>query len=298
MESGLEPSRLELEVTEGLLIDNTEEVTYALRELKGMGVSVALDDFGTGYSSLSYLLKFPFDKLKIDRSFISAIEGDEVARNVLEAIAKLGNVLDLKVTAEGVETQDQVDALESIQLHAFPGLPVWQAADSGRPARALLDVRKSDSETWAKIVSSSRRKRLTSEAISKKRRLIEPAASSGLGSRSQIIAAFIGNDGNFAFQRRIIGGNVRFFLRPTLKIADLVQVCLLIALLRQSASRHWRTALSSSGAASNELKGIISLSPLGRTSPIMIKTMGPSSSGFVPFADEFMSLVLPVCPIP
>jgi EAL domain-containing protein (putative c-di-GMP-specific phosphodiesterase class I) len=119
--SGLKPSRLELEVTEGLLIDNTEEVTYSLRELKGMGVAVALDDFGTGYSSLSYLLKFPFDKLKIDRSFISAIEGDEVARNVLEAIAKLGNVLDLKVTAEGVETLDQVKALKAFNCTHFQG---------------------------------------------------------------------------------------------------------------------------------------------------------------------------------
>ncbi len=119
--SGINPSRVELEVTEGLLMEDTDEITRILRELKQMGVSIALDDFGTGYSSLSYLLKFPFDKLKIDRSFISSIETDKVARNVLEAIAKLGNVLNLKVTAEGVETLDQVDALKDFDCTHFQG---------------------------------------------------------------------------------------------------------------------------------------------------------------------------------
>ncbi len=118
---GIDPKRLELEITEGLFIENTAEVIDVLNELKQIGVSIALDDFGTGYSSLSYLLKFPFDKLKIDRSFISAIQDDMVARNVLEAIAKLGTVLDLKVTAEGVETLAQMEALSGLSCTHFQG---------------------------------------------------------------------------------------------------------------------------------------------------------------------------------
>ncbi|MEP1441736.1 MAG: EAL domain-containing protein [Hyphomicrobiales bacterium] len=120
-ETGLEAHRLELEVTEGLLIENTENVTKVLNQLKEIGVSIALDDFGTGYSSLSYLLKFPFDKLKIDRSFILAIETDEMAKNVFAAIAKLGNILKLKITAEGVETQEQVKVLETYNCTHFQG---------------------------------------------------------------------------------------------------------------------------------------------------------------------------------
>ncbi|MEP3233298.1 MAG: EAL domain-containing protein [Hyphomicrobiales bacterium] len=119
--TGLEAHRLELEVTEGLLIENTENVTNVLKELKEIGVSIALDDFGTGYSSLSYLLKFPFDKLKIDRSFLMAIETDEMAKNVFAAIAKLGNILELKITAEGVETKEQVKVLESYDCTQFQG---------------------------------------------------------------------------------------------------------------------------------------------------------------------------------
>ena len=119
--TGLAAHRLELEVTEGLLIENTENVTKVLNELKKIGVSIALDDFGTGYSSLSYLLKFPFDKLKIDRSFIMAIETDEMAKNVFAAIAKLGNILKLKITAEGVETEEQVKVLEAYNCTHFQG---------------------------------------------------------------------------------------------------------------------------------------------------------------------------------
>jgi len=119
--SGLNPKRLELEITEGLFMENTNEVMESLRELKSIGVSIAMDDFGTGYSSLSYLLKFPFDRLKIDRSFVSSIHEDDIARNVLEAIAKLGNVLNLTVTAEGVETAAQADLLQAMDCTHFQG---------------------------------------------------------------------------------------------------------------------------------------------------------------------------------
>ena len=119
--SGLDPHRLELEITESLFIQNTDDVMSALSQLKEMGVSIALDDFGTGYSSLSYLLKFPFDKLKIDRTFISSINEDAVARDVLEAITKLGRILNLSVTAEGVETHDQAESLKAMACTHFQG---------------------------------------------------------------------------------------------------------------------------------------------------------------------------------
>jgi len=120
-ESGLEPSRLELEITEGLFMESTGEVLYILRELKSMGVQIAMDDFGTGYSSLSYIMKFPFDKLKIDRSFIKAVDSDDVARNVLEVITNLGEVLNLAVAAEGVETAEQVEMLKAMKCTHYQG---------------------------------------------------------------------------------------------------------------------------------------------------------------------------------
>ena len=89
--------------------------------LKEIGVSIAMDDFGTGYSSLSYLLKFPFDKIKIDKSFISAIDEDKAARDVLRTIGSLGKTLGIRITAEGVETQEQVNFLRAIACDQLQG---------------------------------------------------------------------------------------------------------------------------------------------------------------------------------
>ena len=110
--SGLKPHRLELEILESLLLKNTEAVMATLKELKGMGVSIVMDDFGTGYSSLSYLWKFPFDKIKIDRSFMGSFEksGRDV-ETVVKTIIALGREMNMRVTVEGVETADQVDFL-------------------------------------------------------------------------------------------------------------------------------------------------------------------------------------------
>ena len=110
--SGLEPHRLELEITETLLLSNTEVTIATLKKLKGMGVSIVMDDFGTGYSSLSYLWKFPFDKIKIDRSFMEGFEksGRDV-ETVVKSIIALGREMKMRVTVEGVETSDQVDFL-------------------------------------------------------------------------------------------------------------------------------------------------------------------------------------------
>lgn len=119
--SQLPPGRLELEITEGLLIDNADDVLAKLAEIKALGVTIALDDFGTGYSSLSSLLKFPFDKIKIDRSLVSASSTDMVSRDVLRSIAALGRALKVGITAEGVETQEQVDFLRDIDCAELQG---------------------------------------------------------------------------------------------------------------------------------------------------------------------------------
>ncbi len=106
--SGLAAERLELEITEGLLLSHTEDVLRQLAELKALGVRIAMDDFGTGYSSLSYLWKFPFDKLKIDQSFVRALgdDGNHPA-SIIEAIVALARSLGMRINAEGVETKAQ-----------------------------------------------------------------------------------------------------------------------------------------------------------------------------------------------
>jgi diguanylate cyclase (GGDEF)-like protein len=107
-ETGLEPSRLELEITEGVLMADTERSLRMMTALRELGVKLTMDDFGTGYSSLSYLRKFPFNKLKIDRSFISDLDQDGAAQSLVQAIIALSRSLGLEVTAEGVETPRQL----------------------------------------------------------------------------------------------------------------------------------------------------------------------------------------------
>jgi diguanylate cyclase (GGDEF)-like protein len=108
--SGLTPQRLELEITEGLLIKNVTNALEQLREIQALGVSVAMDDFGTGYSSLNYLSSFPFSKIKIDQSFVHRMQIDK-SRTLIKAVITLGNALGIKTLAEGVETEEQFDYL-------------------------------------------------------------------------------------------------------------------------------------------------------------------------------------------
>jgi len=119
--TGLPPERLELEVTEGVLIEDTDRALAILRELKAHGVRIALDDFGTGYSSLSYLRRFPFDSLKIDKSFVQAIGEDAEADAIVRAVIGLGRSLNLDVVAEGVETPQQLAHLRALNCHQLQG---------------------------------------------------------------------------------------------------------------------------------------------------------------------------------
>jgi diguanylate cyclase (GGDEF)-like protein len=111
--SGLQPARLELEITETVLLEDNEATLATLYQLRELGVRIAMDDFGTGYSSLSYLQRFPFDKIKIDRSFIKGMADGVGSLNIVRAVAALANGLGMTTTAEGVETQEQRDAVQS-----------------------------------------------------------------------------------------------------------------------------------------------------------------------------------------
>jgi len=129
IETGLDAGRLELEITEGVLIDDFSRAVSILRRLKSLGVRIALDDFGTGYSSMSYLQAFPFDMIKIDRSFISNLERSAQSKALLRGVIGLARGLELPVTAEGVETQAQLDVLTRAGCDLVQGFLI------GRPSR-------------------------------------------------------------------------------------------------------------------------------------------------------------------
>jgi diguanylate cyclase (GGDEF)-like protein len=109
--TGLNPARLELEITESVLLQENAATVRTLHQLRTLGVKIAMDDFGTGYSSLSYLRSFPFDKIKIDRSFVSGLSETEGAVAILRAVSKLGRSLGMVTTAEGVETAEQLERI-------------------------------------------------------------------------------------------------------------------------------------------------------------------------------------------
>jgi len=136
-ESGLEPQRLELEITESLAMQETDATLAMLEKLKGLGVTISIDDFGTGYSSLAYLKRFPVDKVKIDRSFVADVPGDEDQVAIVSAIVALAHALEIRVVAEGVETEEQLEFLKSCRCDFMQGYLI------GRPA-------EEPGEAWAR----------------------------------------------------------------------------------------------------------------------------------------------------
>jgi EAL domain-containing protein (putative c-di-GMP-specific phosphodiesterase class I) len=112
--SGLKPSRLTLEITETVFLKSSRENLETLKSLHQIGVQLAMDDFGTGYSSLSYLLDFPFNKIKIDRSFVAALSHNKKSCVIAKAVVNLARSLQLDVVAEGVETEDQLQQLKKL----------------------------------------------------------------------------------------------------------------------------------------------------------------------------------------
>jgi EAL domain-containing protein (putative c-di-GMP-specific phosphodiesterase class I) len=141
-ETGIAASRVVLEVTEGILIDDPQQAQARLEALRALGLRIALDDFGTGYSSLSYLQKFPFDRLKIDRAFVASLGSSGNTGAIIQSIVTLGHALGMKVLGEGVETGEQRVLLRLAGCHELQGYLLAEPAPAAaiekawtRPAR-------------------------------------------------------------------------------------------------------------------------------------------------------------------
>jgi predicted signal transduction protein with EAL and GGDEF domain len=151
--SGLSPARLELEVTESLLLTESDATLRMLHRLRSLGVRISMDDFGTGYSSLSYLRSFPFDKIKIDQSFVKSLAAKEDSRAIVKAVIGLGSSLGMSTTAEGVETESQLDLVRQqgcTEVQGFLFSPPL-------PASAIdkLFSGKSGLEAWSRSLKRS-----------------------------------------------------------------------------------------------------------------------------------------------
>jgi diguanylate cyclase (GGDEF)-like protein len=142
-EAGLSARRLELEITEAVLIGDDEAALNILHELRAIGVRVALDDFGTGYSSLSYLRRFPFDKIKIDRSFISGLTQQGGSSGIVRAVVAMASEHNMVTTAEGVETGEQRSMLQDLKCDEMQGF-LFSAARSSEDIRQLLGANAND----------------------------------------------------------------------------------------------------------------------------------------------------------
>ena len=149
----LPASRLDLEITESLMLQNTPLTLSLLHRLHALGISISMDDFGTGYSSLSYLRLFPFDKIKIDRSFVQDLVDSSDGMSIVKSVIQLGQSLRMRVVAEGVETDEQIRLLESAGCHELQGYRLSRPLPS-----KSLDTFMKEFETTDSALSASRRK--------------------------------------------------------------------------------------------------------------------------------------------
>ncbi|MDB5505875.1 MAG: hypothetical protein JWR75_513 [Devosia sp.] len=153
--SGLNPSRLEIEITESVLMQGNADSLVILHQLKALGVKIALDDFGTGFSSLSYLQRFPFDKLKIDRSFINGTGGANKATKIVEAVVQLGHSLGMRVTAEGIETGEQLERMRDKGCDQVQGF-LFSRSVPAREVGALIERLHANSDAAPRAVQVRR----------------------------------------------------------------------------------------------------------------------------------------------
>jgi EAL domain-containing protein (putative c-di-GMP-specific phosphodiesterase class I) len=141
--AGLPATRLDLEITEEVLLKDNSETVTMLEHLRGMGIRIAIDDFGKGYSSLNYLRRFPFDKVKIDRSFIRDISsGDGESRAIVQAVVGLATALKVSTTAEGVETQEQLEFVRAAGCAECQGY----LFSKPRPAKEIVRLFRIDAK--------------------------------------------------------------------------------------------------------------------------------------------------------
>jgi diguanylate cyclase (GGDEF)-like protein len=151
--SGLPANRLELEITETVLLQDSEATLTILYQLRELGVRIAMDDFGTGYSSLSHLQRFPFDKIKIDRSFISNISNSASSLNIVRAVAALASGLGVTATAEGVETQEQLEAVRSEGCDEMQGFLLSKPVPAGALEQLFIE-RKLVPQSTGEVVAA------------------------------------------------------------------------------------------------------------------------------------------------
>jgi predicted signal transduction protein with EAL and GGDEF domain len=142
--SGLKPTRLEIEITETVLLEGKETTLTILHQLRALGVRIAMDDFGTGYSSLTYLQSFPFDKIKIDRSFVKDITENAGSLNIVRAVASLANGMGMTATAEGVETNEQLDRITAEGCTEMQGYLFSRPLPARDIERLFLSRQKAD----------------------------------------------------------------------------------------------------------------------------------------------------------
>ena len=136
--SGIAPSRLELEITESVLLEDAVVGAATIKRLRALGAEIALDDFGTGYSSLSYLRRFRFDRVKIDRAFVRDIETSDEAQAIVSAITRLAEALGMRTTAEGVERPEQLDLLRKLGCDEAQGFLILEPVDAARIAQSRV----------------------------------------------------------------------------------------------------------------------------------------------------------------
>ena len=143
--SGLKPTRLEIEITESVLLQDKESTLAILHQLRALGIRIAMDDFGTGYSSLTYLQSFPFDKIKIDRSFVKDVTENAGSLNIVRAVASLANGMGMTATAEGVETNEQLDRITAEGCTEMQGYLFSRPLPSRDIERLFLSRQKTES---------------------------------------------------------------------------------------------------------------------------------------------------------
>ncbi|HTX05447.1 MAG TPA: bifunctional diguanylate cyclase/phosphodiesterase [Steroidobacteraceae bacterium] len=156
--TGVDAGMLELELTESTLMLDPDRSAAALKELRALGITIAIDDFGTGYSSLSYLRRLPIDKLKIDRSFVRDLTGNDTDESIIRAIVSLAHSVGLQVVAEGVETREQLERIRSLDCDQWQGYYCCQPQPLER-LREILEERGANSRTGivAALTRASRR---------------------------------------------------------------------------------------------------------------------------------------------
>jgi len=152
--SGLQPTRLEIEITETVLLQNKESTLGILHQLRALGIRIAMDDFGTGYSSLTYLQCFPFDKIKIDRSFVKDIAENSGSLNIVRAVAAMARGMGMTATAEGVETSEQLDMITSEGCTEMQGFLFSKPLPASEIERRFLHGRGAQKKSAGRIIAA------------------------------------------------------------------------------------------------------------------------------------------------